>query len=105
MDKVAGETQPDSQKSTGQSAFDKGNCEKDGTFLDNVKLQLWTYIFENKFWFCCRIFLAWTNTRASIATSRWVELKDGYGRDENENNYKNILPSKKNNISPCPEKF
>ena len=40
MDKVAGETQPDSQKSTGQSAFDKGNCEKDGTFLDNVKLQL-----------------------------------------------------------------
>ena len=40
MDKVAGETQPDSQKSTGQSAFDKGKCEKDGTFLDNVKLQL-----------------------------------------------------------------
>ena len=38
MDRVAGETQPDSQKSTSQSAFDKGKREKDGTFLDNVKV-------------------------------------------------------------------
>jgi len=37
MDRVAGEAQPDSQKSTSQSAFDKGKREKDGTFLDNVK--------------------------------------------------------------------
>jgi hypothetical protein len=40
MDKVAGETQPDSQKSAGQSAFDKGKREKDGTFLDNVKVEI-----------------------------------------------------------------
>ena len=38
MDRVAGEKQPDSQKSTSQSAFDKGKREKDGTFLDNVKV-------------------------------------------------------------------
>lgn len=37
VDRVAGESQSDSQKSTTQSAFDKGKREKDGTFLDNVK--------------------------------------------------------------------
>jgi hypothetical protein len=39
MDRVAGESQPDSQKSTSQSAFDKGKREKDGTFVDNVKVR------------------------------------------------------------------
>lgn len=38
MDKVAGETQSDSSKGAGQSAFDKGKREKDGSFLDNVKV-------------------------------------------------------------------
>ena len=37
-DRVMGETQPDSQKSTSQSAFDKGKREKDGSFLDKAKV-------------------------------------------------------------------
>jgi len=40
MDRVAGETQSDSSKGAGQAAFDKGKREKDGTFLDNVKVRL-----------------------------------------------------------------
>ena len=40
LDRAAGETQSDSSKSTSQSAFDKGKREKDGTFLDNVKVRL-----------------------------------------------------------------
>jgi Heat shock protein 9/12 len=39
-DKVVGETQSDSNKGAGQSAFDKGKREKDGTFLDNVKVSI-----------------------------------------------------------------
>jgi hypothetical protein len=37
-DRAAGETQSDSSKSTSQAAFDKGKREKDGTFLDSVKV-------------------------------------------------------------------
>jgi Heat shock protein 9/12 len=40
MDKVAGETEPGPRKSTIQSIFDKGKREKDGTFLDNVKVRI-----------------------------------------------------------------
>jgi hypothetical protein len=43
MDRAAGETQSDSSKSASQSAFDKGKREKDGTFLDNVKVRLHFY--------------------------------------------------------------
>ena len=42
IDKVSGEIHPDSHKSAAQSAFDKGKREKDGTFLDNVKVQAFT---------------------------------------------------------------
>jgi Heat shock protein 9/12 len=45
VDKVAGETQPDSKKGTAQSAFDKGKREKDGTFLDNVKVSSHHFFF------------------------------------------------------------
>jgi Heat shock protein 9/12 len=38
VDKVSGEAQSDSSKGTAQSAFDKGKREKDGTFVDNVKV-------------------------------------------------------------------
>jgi len=38
VDRVAGETQSDSSKGAGQAAFDKGKREKDGSFLDNVKV-------------------------------------------------------------------
>jgi hypothetical protein len=37
-DRVMGETQSDSSKSGTQSFFDKSKREKDGTFLDNVKV-------------------------------------------------------------------
>jgi hypothetical protein len=37
-DRVAGETQSDSSKSAGQSAFDKGKREKEGSMLDSVKV-------------------------------------------------------------------
>ena len=45
VDRVAGETQSDSSKGAGQAAFDKGKREKDGSFLDNVKV--WFLIFLN----------------------------------------------------------
>ena len=38
LDKMKGESQSDSSKGAAQSAFDKGKREKDGTFLDNVKV-------------------------------------------------------------------
>ena len=37
-DKIAGETQSDSSKGAAQSGFDKGKREKEGTFLENVKV-------------------------------------------------------------------
>jgi Heat shock protein 9/12 len=39
-DKAAGETQSDSSKSAGQSIFDKGKREKEGGFIDSVKVLL-----------------------------------------------------------------
>lgn len=38
MDRATAETQSDSSKGVGQAAFDKGKREKDGTFLDSVKV-------------------------------------------------------------------
>jgi hypothetical protein len=38
VDKFKGDTQSDSSKGTTQAMFDKGKREKDGTFLDNVKV-------------------------------------------------------------------
>ena len=38
VDRIAGETQSDSSKGAGQSAFDKGKREKDGSLLDSVKV-------------------------------------------------------------------
>jgi hypothetical protein len=42
-DRVAGETQSDSSKGVGQSAFDKGKREKHGSMLDSVKVSFLLY--------------------------------------------------------------
>jgi hypothetical protein len=39
MDRAHAETQSDTSKGAGQAAFDKGKREKDGTFLDSVKVR------------------------------------------------------------------